>query len=189
MGRQVHIQVGKKREETAAKYHISYGGKNKAISFDPRGIHAFIQSRDPDFNIRVNSDKEYRDHLAAFDSLSEEEKSNWKVEIEYPPREITKQIIQNKDYIAFLPGHVVCVGGRKGPDGTNYNSSNHPVAHVFGDNSKRDWRYSYFSLIDSEFRSYSSHKYGNEIILFSPKSIKLKSEEKRWSWTTTYRSK
>ena len=188
MGRQVHIQVGKKREETAAKYHISYGKKNKNISFDPHGLIRFIQSRDPTYHTGSLSDKEYRDHLAAFDSLSEEEKSNWKVEIEYPPRDVTEQIIQNKDYIAFLPKHVVNPGHTT-PDGTKYNSSNHPVAHVFGDKSKREWRSSYFSLIDSEFRSYSNHKYGNEIILFSPKSIELKSKEKVWHWTSTRRSK
>ena len=81
------------------------------------------------------------------------------------------------------------IGGRKGPDGTNYNNSTHPVAHVFGDKSKREWRSSYFSLIDSEFRSYSNHKYGNEIILFSPKSIELKSKVKDWPWTSTRRSR
>ena len=75
-----------------------------------------------------------------------------------------------------------------GPDGRPYNSSTHPVAHVFGDKSKREWRFSYFSLIDSEFRFYSNHKYGNEIILFSPKSIELKSKVKHWHWTTTLRS-
>ena len=58
-----------------------------SISIDNNGIVRFIQSREPGFSLMVNSDREYRDHLLAFESLSEEEKSKWKVEIEYPPGE------------------------------------------------------------------------------------------------------
>merc|ERR1712062_584876 len=75
MAKQVHIQMGKKREETAKKYHFTYGYKNKNISYDPSGLVGFIQSREPGFSTMVNSDRQYRKHLLAFESLSEEEKS------------------------------------------------------------------------------------------------------------------
>ena len=180
MAKQVHIQIGKKREETAKKYHFTYGYKNKAISFDPRGIHGFIQSRDPTYYTGSISDREYREHLLAFESISEEEKSKWKVESEYPSGEVIEQIIKNKDYIALLPGHTV------DPD---CKREDHPVAAYFGKGSCREWRECYFNCLNSEFEKYSENKYGTKINLYSQQAILLKSKVKDWCWTHTYTSK
>jgi len=175
MAKQVHIQIGKKREETAEKYHFTYGYKNKKISYDPSGLVGFIQSRDPTWTGGKMKDE----HLRTFESFSEEEKLKWKVEIEYPPGEVTEQIIKNKDYIALLPGHVVTFSGKR---------EDHPVAAYFGEGSCREWKECYFNCLNSEFEKYSENKYGRKINLYSKQAILLKSKE-HWQWTFTLRSK
>ena len=170
MARQVHLSVGNEREKVAEQYGMEYGKKNKKLSYEPSGIHRFIQSRDPGFNSKTCPENALKEYHALFNELSEEERAKWTVPVEYPPPEVTKKIIEDKNFIAFLPGHV-------------HNSVRSPISHSFSKGAQREWRDCYFQTYSNHFGEYFEKKFGKEQFLFSKDTIKLK-KQKHWQWTT-----
>ena len=171
MARQVHLSVGNEREKVANQYGMKYGYKNKALSYDPSGTFRFTRSRDPNWvNGKIDEKLE-----AAFDELSEEERAKWTVLAEYPPPEVTKKIIEDKNFIAFLPGHV-------------HNSVHSPISHSFSKRAQREWRDCYFRTYNNHFGEYFEKKFGQKQFLFSKRTIELK-KQKHWEWTSNLASR
>ena len=169
MARQVHLSVGNEREKVANQYGMEYGLKNKKLSFDSSGIHRFIKERDPNWNWQRPLE-EFKEHNAAFAELSEEERAKWTVPAEYPPPEVTKKIIEDKNFIAFLPGHT-------------YNKGNNCPIHLsFSKGAQREWRDCYFRTYNNHFGEYFENKFGKKQFLYSNDTIQLKKHQ-QWNWT------